>query len=173
MPSPPPHPPADRLLLFPGSAWATRDRWQVLAHTLPSATALLILPAPGTAPRRALECLAPLLHTAGYQVVTIPDLPAPLTLVSCDSQKHRYRAYTLALQETLFGELTLVCRWGRIGTARRRQRSYAGSVPALTARFQATLHRRLRHGYQPVQRGALPVRGRSWETGRTIGVGVG
>ena len=133
MPSPPPHPPADRLLLFPGSAWAARDHWQALAHTLPSATALLVLPAPGTAPRRALECLAPLLHTAGYQVVTIPDLPAPLTLVSCDPLKHRYRAYTLALQETLFGELTLVCRWGRIGTATRSRLPPQGNPVACHA----------------------------------------
>lgn len=55
------------------------------------------------------------------------EIPPPLYLRRIDPARNMRRFYTLHLQKTLFGELTLTRHWGRIGT--RGQ--------ALTQTFQA------------------------------------
>ena len=55
------------------------------------------------------------------------EIPPPLYLRRIDPARNMRRFYTLYLQKTLFGEMTLTRHWGRIGT--RGQ--------ALTQTFQA------------------------------------
>lgn len=44
------------------------------------------------------------------------DTPPPLLLRRVEPALNMKRFYTLTLQPTLFGEVTLIRRWGRIGT---------------------------------------------------------
>jgi predicted DNA-binding WGR domain protein len=47
------------------------------------------------------------------------DGPA-LTLYRIDRRRNMARFYTLSIEPTLFGDLSLTRRWGRIGTAGRQ-----------------------------------------------------
>ena len=44
------------------------------------------------------------------------NTPPPLSLRRVDPALNMKRFYTLTLQPTLFGEVTLIRHWGRIGT---------------------------------------------------------
>jgi predicted DNA-binding WGR domain protein len=64
--------------------------------------------------------------------------------------QNRYRVYRLTECRTLFGELCLRVVWGRIGHRRHRERSEVFATgEARTARRDALLLRRERHGYVP------------------------
>lgn len=43
-------------------------------------------------------------------------LPDPIRLARCDPERNMARFYVLALEPTLFGEVSLSRTWGRIGT---------------------------------------------------------
>jgi predicted DNA-binding WGR domain protein len=65
-----------------------------------------------------------------------------------DPAKNAYRFYTLSLEPTLFGDVALVRRWGRIGT---RGRQIIELHPDIHSAFRAFQHHqtiRQRHGYR-------------------------
>lgn len=70
-------------------------------------------------------------------------------LVRIDADRDMARYYALTIESNLFGELTLVRRWGRIGSSGRQMShtvSSAGEGASLMARFcQAKILR----GYVP------------------------
>lgn len=45
-----------------------------------------------------------------------PALPLPIRLARCDPERNMARFYVLTLEPTLFGEVSLIRTWGRIGT---------------------------------------------------------
>lgn len=48
--------------------------------------------------------------------VMTENLPDPLHLTRCDPDLNMARFYVIALEPTLFGEVSLVRSWGRIGS---------------------------------------------------------
>jgi len=55
--------------------------------------------------------------TAGDRGVTLPGMDMPtLMLERIDPALNMARYYSLSIEPTLFGEVALVRRWGRIGT---------------------------------------------------------
>ena len=68
-----------------------------------------------------------------------------------DRGRNCFRFYTLALEPTLFGDIALITRWGRIGT-RGRQRIRASGQRGEMGRVLADItHRKLRRGYRVVE----------------------
>lgn len=51
----------------------------------------------------------------------MPNGPVPKFLRRVDPTRNMARYYTLSLQPTLFGEVSLVRQWGRIGTRGRQK----------------------------------------------------
>jgi predicted DNA-binding WGR domain protein len=68
-------------------------------------------------------------------------------LVRVDRTKNMARFYTLMIEPTLFGDVSLVRRWGRIGTAgRQRIELYAGLTDAVSA-LTKKVEQKKRRGY--------------------------
>jgi predicted DNA-binding WGR domain protein len=51
-----------------------------------------------------------------WQHPGMEETPSEILLKSIDHQRNRARFYALSIQPTLFGELSLVRQWGRIGS---------------------------------------------------------
>ncbi|WP_429932932.1 WGR domain-containing protein [Agrobacterium vitis] len=74
-------------------------------------------------------------------------LPDALYLMRIDADRHMARYYALTIEPNLFGELTLVRRWGRIGSSGQQKShtvSGAGEGASLMARF---CQAKIRRGY--------------------------
>ena len=69
--------------------------------------------------------------------------------VHIDPSRNRRRWYTLCLQPTLFGEIDLVCQWGRLGDSggQRQVTTYPSDAAAALA-AESVIARRKLHGYQ-------------------------
>ncbi len=66
-----------------------------------------------------------------------------------DHTRNLARFYQVEIQPTLFGEWSVVCRWGRIGTYGRTRQDWFSSLPeAQIARDRAVTRKCLR-GYAP------------------------
>jgi predicted DNA-binding WGR domain protein len=66
-----------------------------------------------------------------------------------DPERNMARFYALSIQETLFGQICLVRRWGRIGTRGRTvQHSFDNKDEAVNLFLQLLRAKRLR-GYRP------------------------
>ncbi|MGV2130665.1 WGR domain-containing protein [Agrobacterium vitis] len=73
--------------------------------------------------------------------------PDALYLMRINAHRHMARYYALTIEPNLFGELTLVRRWGRIGTSGRQKShtlSGTGEGASLMARF---CQAKIRRGY--------------------------
>ncbi|MCL5962723.1 MAG: WGR domain-containing protein [Chloroflexi bacterium] len=69
-------------------------------------------------------------------------------LVNIDPAKNRFRFYILLWQPDLWGHLSLVRRWGRIGTqGRTADIPYSDRLSAQGS-VRKVIRRRLQHGYQ-------------------------
>lgn len=67
----------------------------------------------------------------------------------CNSGDNMARYYQLGLTHTLFGEISLTRRWGRIGTrGREKVMTFATQADAHRA-YEAVKLRKLRRGYEP------------------------
>lgn len=66
-------------------------------------------------------------------------------LESHDPARHRARFYVLRWQPTLFGEVALVGRWGRIGTAGKVRTLASGTMASVV--LEQIWRRRLQHRY--------------------------
>ncbi len=80
-----------------------------------------------------------------------------LHLERCDSARNMARFYALSLEPSLFGEIVLVRRWGRIGApGRSRLEVFADERAAVTA-MMALLRQKRARGYAVGQWGLRPV----------------
>tara|TARA_R110002020_G_scaffold180776_1_gene375412 strand:+ start:807 stop:1046 length:240 start_codon:yes stop_codon:yes gene_type:complete len=62
------------------------------------------------------------------------DYDAPLHLTRTDPARNMARFYVLVLQPTLFGGVSVIRKWGRIGThGRQKVETYDGGDAASTA----------------------------------------
>lgn len=73
----------------------------------------------------------------------------PLRLEKIDPDANCARFYEVALMQTLFGEVSLLRRWGRIGThGQSLHETHPDSATAETAAARL-IARKLRRGYRP------------------------
>ena len=75
-----------------------------------------------------------------------PTLLQVLVLERVDRAKNMARFYVLSIEPTLFEDLALVRRWGRIGSA-GRQRIDLHPSPIAQIELKKWLDRKRRHGY--------------------------
>lgn len=73
---------------------------------------------------------------------------APL-LYRLDPTRNMARFYALSIEITLFGEVALVRRWGRIGTLGRSRIEFCGSPAEAAEAGRRLLRRKLGRGYRP------------------------
>lgn len=73
-----------------------------------------------------------------------------LEFVHVDARRNRFRRYMLSEQLTLFGELELVIRWGRIGSPLRMRTEAFRTRVSLAVRRGELAQLRKRHGYSLV-----------------------
>lgn len=73
-----------------------------------------------------------------------------IVLRRIDNSCNMARFYALSIERSLFGEIILIRRWGRIGThGRRREEWYRASEDAAAA-LGHLVGRKVRRGYQLV-----------------------
>jgi predicted DNA-binding WGR domain protein len=68
-------------------------------------------------------------------------------LVRCDSGRNIARFYRLELGRTLFGEVVLIRRWGRIGTKGRSHETLLTDQSVGVSALQEWHERKQRRGY--------------------------
>lgn len=91
---------------------------------------------------------------AGQRAGRLIDMesPAPLHLRRIDPARNSARFYSPEISPSLFGELALVRRWGRIGYQGRQiielHTDHAGAVLA----FAQAARRKQKRGYVPIRR---------------------
>ena len=76
------------------------------------------------------------------------DPGAVLVLERVDRTKNMARYYVLSVEPTLFGESSLVRRWGRIGGAGRTRIDLHASPPLAQIALNTWLERKRRRGYR-------------------------
>ncbi len=64
-----------------------------------------------------------------------------------DPEKNCYRYYGISLEENLFGDRSVIVRWGRIGRARRQRIDASGEAGEMVVRAQKLATQKLRRGY--------------------------
>ena len=77
----------------------------------------------------------------------LPPFTSYVHLVSIDPAENRCRFYRLQWHPTLWGDLALVCIWGRVGTLGQVRVLHGVRTADAEATAQALLQLRLRHGY--------------------------
>lgn len=64
-----------------------------------------------------------------------------------DPEKNCFRYYGISLENNLFGDRSVVVRWGRIGRAKSQRVDASGSAREMAARAQKLATQKLRRGY--------------------------
>jgi predicted DNA-binding WGR domain protein len=77
-----------------------------------------------------------------------PTLLQVLVLERVDRARNMARFYVLSIETTLFGDLALVRRWGRIRSAGRQRIDLHPSRPTVQIELKKWLERKRRRGYQ-------------------------
>ncbi len=72
-----------------------------------------------------------------------------------DSARNLARFYRLSIQLTLFGDVSVIRNWGRIGTRGHQRVDHCESEKQTVALFLNLLKKKRRKGYRPSR---LPVR---------------
>jgi predicted DNA-binding WGR domain protein len=80
-----------------------------------------------------------------------------LELRLIDPEANRFRLYTIAEGQSLFGEFCLFITWGRIGHLCRTRIEIFTERDALVRRRKELLARRRRHGYRIMSPGEFTV----------------
>ncbi|WP_119945256.1 WGR domain-containing protein [Neorhizobium sp. NCHU2750] len=80
--------------------------------------------------------------------------PYRIYIERTDRQKDMSRFYALAIERTLFGEICLRRRWGRIGTQGQELIHYFESEREAVSLFLDIACRKRRRGYSPRKRGS-------------------
>lgn len=73
-----------------------------------------------------------------------------MTLRRFDHTRNMARFYALTLEPSLFGEVILVRRWGRIGTHGRKAENWFAASESAEAALGRIVAQKLRRGYHPV-----------------------
>ena len=86
-----------------------------------------------------------------------------IVLERIDANRNVARYYVLSIEPTLFAKHTLICRWGRIGSAGRKRLQFFGGEDSARAQMalETWLARNRKRGYAPRSgptRSALPAR---------------
>ena len=89
----------------------------------------------------------------GFALAMAPDSDDPtllqvLVLERVDRAKNMARFYVLSIKPTLFEDLALVRRWGRIGSAGRERIDLHPSRRVAQIELEKWLDRKRRRGYQ-------------------------
>ena len=77
-----------------------------------------------------------------------PTLVQVLVLERVDRARNMAQFYVLSIETTLFEDLALVRRWGRIGNAGRHRIDLHPSRPTAQIELKKWLERKRRRGYQ-------------------------
>ena len=77
-----------------------------------------------------------------------PTLLQVLVLERIDRARNMARFYVLSIERTLFEDLALVRRWGRIGSVGRERIDLHPSRPVAQIALEKWLDRKRRRGYQ-------------------------
>ena len=77
-----------------------------------------------------------------------PTLLQVLVLERVDRARNMARFYVLSIETTLFDDLALVRRWGRIGTLGRQRIDLHPSRPVAQIELKKWLDSKRRRGYQ-------------------------
>ncbi len=77
-----------------------------------------------------------------------PTFLQGLVLERVDRARNMARFYVLSIEPTLFEDLALVRRWGRIGSTGRQRIDLHLSRPIAQIELKKWLDRKRRHGYQ-------------------------
>lgn len=72
-----------------------------------------------------------------------------LILRRTDPQRNMARFYAMSLETSLFGDIVLKRRWGRIGTHGRVRSDWFATPDAATERMAAIAAVKTRRGYRP------------------------
>lgn len=72
----------------------------------------------------------------------------PLILRRIDPSRNMARFYALSLEPSLFGDVAMVRRWGRIGTHGRQAIELHPDVPSARAALERLLRAKRRRGYR-------------------------
>ncbi len=94
---------------------------------------------------RGSSCVLALVHGPGRGQ---SDLLQVLALERVDRAKNMARFYVLSIEPTLFEDLALVRRWGRIGSAGRERIDLHPSRPIAQIELKKWLDRKRRRGYR-------------------------
>ena len=76
-----------------------------------------------------------------------PTLLQVLVLERVDRARNMARFYVLSIEPTLFEDLSLVRRWGRVGSAGRQRIDLHPSQPIAQIELKKWLDRKRRRGY--------------------------
>jgi predicted DNA-binding WGR domain protein len=71
-----------------------------------------------------------------------------LVLERCDPSQNLSRFYVLRIEASLFGDLTLVREWGRIGQRGRQRIEFYQTEDKAAEALESWLRRKRRRGYQ-------------------------
>jgi len=61
--------------------------------------------------------------------------------------KNRFRYYGVSVERNLFGDRSVIVRWGRIGRAGRQRVAASGDAGAMDIRARRLVRDKLRRGY--------------------------
>jgi predicted DNA-binding WGR domain protein len=75
---------------------------------------------------------------------------SPAHLHRIDPEANMARFYCIDVAETLFGDVSVLRTWGRIGTHGRTRLETCSTVEKAEKAASQTLRQKLRRGYQPV-----------------------
>lgn len=76
--------------------------------------------------------------------------PYRLYIQRIDSSRNMARYYSLIIMPTLFGEVSLVRAWGRIGTAGQQKIELFETEPQAVTSFLKLARQKRHKGYRPV-----------------------
>ncbi|MBS3651935.1 WGR domain-containing protein [Pseudaminobacter sp. 19-2017] len=76
------------------------------------------------------------------------DHHAPISLRRLDQSRNMARFYVLSLQPTLFGEVSLVRHWGRIGTKGRQKIELFDTGWGANAALASLAEKKRKRGYR-------------------------
>ncbi|MGF9567189.1 WGR domain-containing protein [Neorhizobium sp. JUb45] len=83
--------------------------------------------------------------------------PYRIYIERTDRRKNMARFYTLAIERTLFGEICLRRRWGRIGTQGQELAHYFVNEKEAVILFLDLTRLKRSRGYSPTKRGSAPT----------------
>ncbi|MBA8903891.1 WGR domain-containing protein [Phyllobacterium sp. P30BS-XVII] len=76
------------------------------------------------------------------------DSPQSFHVTRCDPDRNMARYYSLIMQPTLFGEISLVRNWGRIGTRGQQKVDTFSNSSALQKSFEKLTQQKCHKGYK-------------------------